>query len=402
MITLNIDMVKDAAEVLKNIARVTPLIPSPKINEHSNVYIKCENMQLTGSFKLRGGYYKISKLTESEAKKGVIACSAGNHAQGVALAAKKRGIKATICIPTGAPLSKIEATRSYGANVILCPGVYDDAYTTAMNLQKEYDYSFIHPFNDDYVMAGQGTIALEILEKLPNTEAVFVPIGGGGLISGIAYTIKQINPNCKIYGVQAEGAPSMYNSIKNGKTQKLNSVATMADGIAVKEPGNKTFEICSKYVDEIVTVSECEIATAILSLIENHKIVAEGAGAVSVAAAMFNKIDIKNKNVVCIVSGGNVDVNILSRIIDKALHKTGRIISFIAELSDKPGELNKILNIITKYEANIISIVHDRSNVDLNIGICLVDFVVETKNSEHINTLIKKLRENNYKILLKN
>lgn len=394
MITL--DMVKEAAEVLKDVARTTPLLASPKTNPKANVYIKCENMQVTGSFKLRGGYYKIAKLTDEEAAKGVIACSAGNHAQGVALAAQKRGIKATICIPEGAPLSKVEATRSYGADVVLCPGVYDDAYATAMKLQKEHGYTFIHPFNDDYVMAGQGTIALEVLDKLPEADVVFVPVGGGGIISGIAYTIKQLKPECKVYGVQAAGAPSMYNSLRDGKIEKLDTVMTMADGIAVKEPGDKTFEICSKYVDGIVTVTESEIATAILSLIENHKIVAEGAGAVSVAAAMFDKAQIGGKNVVCIVSGGNVDVNILSRIIDKALHKTGRVTSFTADIPDKPGQLNSLLRVVAKAGANVISINHDRVGIDLNIGRCLVDLVVETRDHNHADELFELLRENGY------
>ena len=399
MITL--DMVYEASNVLRGVATKTPIVESPKTNVNSNVYIKCENMQVTGSFKLRGGYYKMAKLTDEEAKKGVIACSAGNHAQGVALAAQKRGIKATICIPEGAPLSKVEATRSYGANVVLCPGVYDDAYATAMELQKKNGYTFIHPFNDDYVMAGQGTIALEVLETLPDVDVVFVPVGGGGIISGIAYTIKQLKPSCKVIGVQAEGAASMYNSIKNGEIQKLSSVVTMADGIAVKEPGDKTFEICSKYVDKIVTVSEGEIATAILSLIENHKLISEGAGAVSVAAAMFNKVDIRGKNVCCIVSGGNVDVNLLSRIIEKALHTRGRIVHFSAELPDKPGQLNNILRIVANAGGNVTSINHDRTVMDLSVGMCIVDLTIEARDHKHGNEILGLLSKNGYEVILR-
>ncbi len=397
MITL--DMVYDASQVLKSVARKTPVLASPKTNlKAKNVYIKCENMQVTGSFKLRGGYYKIAKLTDEEAEKGVIACSAGNHAQGVALAAQKRGIKATICIPEGAPVSKVEATRSYGAEVVLCPGVYDDAYATAMKLQEEHGYTFIHPFNDDYVMAGQGTIGLEVLDQIPDLDAVFVPVGGGGIISGIAYAIKQLKPECKVYGVQAAGAPSMYNSIRDGKIERLDSVVTMADGIAVKEPGDKTFEVCQKYVDEIVTVTEPEIATAILSLIEDHKLVAEGAGAVSVAAAMFDKVDITGKNVACIVSGGNVDVNILSRIIDKALLNTGRVTYFSVELPDKPGQLNRILRLVAKSGGNVTSIIHDRTEMDLNVGKCLVNLTVETRNHNHVKEILNLIRKDGYVI----
>ena len=395
---LTLEMVNEASQVLKEVAVVTPLIHSPKTNPKANVFIKCENMQVTGSFKLRGAYYKISKLTAEEAEKGVIACSAGNHAQGVALAAQKRGIKATICIPEGAPISKIENTKSYGADVVLCPGVYDDAYATAMKLKDENNYTFIHPFNDEYVIAGQGTIALEIFEHLEDVDVIFVPVGGGGIISGIAYTVKQIKPDCKVYGVQAAGAPSMYNSLRDGRIEKLDGVTTMADGIAVKEPGNITFDICEKYVDGIVTVSEDEIALAILSLLENHKVIAEGAGAVSVAAAMFDKAHIGGKNVACIVSGGNLDINILSRIVDKALHKLGRVKAFEVELDDKPGELEKFLEGLTEVGANIISINHNRYGIDLSVGKCIVDVVVEIRDNEHATQMFGILKSNGYKI----
>jgi len=340
---LTLDMVREAKEVLQDVIRNTPLISSQVINQKAEVYIKCENMQVTGSFKLRGAYYKISKLSDEEAKKGIIACSAGNHAQGVALAAQQRGIPAVICMPEGAPLSKVEATESYGAEVILCKGVYDDAYTKALELKEAHDYTFIHPFNDEYIMAGQGTVALEILEKLDDVDVVFVPIGGGGLISGIAYTIKKLRPECLVYGVQAVGASSMFQSIREGKIENLSEVNTMADGIAVKRPGDKTFEMCRQYVDGIVTVTEEEMATAILTLIEKHKMVAEGAGSVAVAAAMYDKVDIVGKKVVCVVSGGNVDVNILSRIIDKGLQNTGRLTEFSVVVADKPGQLHLLL-----------------------------------------------------------
>ena len=295
---LTLDNIYRASNVLREVVRKTDLVYAPKLNPGVDIYLKTENLQLTGSFKVRGAYYKMSKLTEEEKSHGVVACSAGNHAQGVALAAQKSGIKATICLPDGAPISKIEATKSYGADVCLVEGVYDDAYKKALSLRDECGYTFIHPFNDEDVIAGQGTIALEIEDQLPSLDAVIVPIGGGGLISGVAYAIKAINPNVKVYGVQAAGAPSMFNSVRDGEIEELASVSTIADGIAVKKPGDVTFDICTKYVDQIVTVTEDEIAAAILALMEQHKLVTEGAGAVAVAAAMFNKLDIKGKKVV--------------------------------------------------------------------------------------------------------
>lgn len=396
---LTLDMVKEAKEVLQDVIRNTPLISSQVINQKAEVYIKCENMQVTGSFKLRGAYYKISKLSDEEAKKGIIACSAGNHAQGVALAAQQRGIPAVICMPEGAPLSKVEATKSYGAKVILCKGVYDDAYTKALELKEANDYTFIHPFNDEYIMAGQGTVALEILEKLEDVDVVFVPIGGGGLISGIAYTIKKLRPECLVYGVQAVGAPSMFQSIREGKIENLSEVNTMADGIAVKRPGDKTFEMCRQYVDGIVTVTEEEMATAILTLIEKHKMVAEGAGSVAVAAAMYDKVDIVGKKVVCVVSGGNVDVNILSRIIDKGLQNTGRLTEFSVVVADKPGQLHLLLQIIAETGANIFSIYHDRVGNEIHVGKCLVDVIVETRNVKHSHRLFEAIKEKGYTIL---
>ena len=290
---LTLDKVYKASHVLKEVIRETDLIKAPKINKEAEVYLKTENLQVTGSFKVRGAYFKISQLSDEEKAKGVIACSAGNHAQGVALAASRAGIKSLICLPDGAPISKVEATKSYGAEVCLVEGVYDDAYAKALQLRDEKGYTFIHPFDDEDVIAGQGTIGLEVLEQLPDVDAVVVPIGGGGLISGVAYTIKQLNPKIKVYGVQAAGAPSMVNSIRDGKIERLDNVSTIADGIKVKEPGQHTFDICSKYVDEIVTVTDDEIAAAILALIEQQKLIAEGAGAVSVAAVMFDKVPVK-------------------------------------------------------------------------------------------------------------
>ena len=395
MVTL--EMIKDAEEDLKEVARSTPVISAPKIGE--NVSIKAENLQLTGSFKLRGAYYKISSLTPEEKAKGVIACSAGNHAQGVALSATKNGIKSTICIPAGAPLSKVEATRGYGGDVVLVPGVYDDAYAKAVELTEKNGYTFVHPFNDEKVIAGQGTIGLEILEQEPDVEAVFVPIGGGGLISGVACAIKSVKPECKVYGVQAAGAPSMFDSINKGEIIELANVSTIADGIAVKKPGDLTFEMCQKYVDGIVTVTEDEIATAILALMEMQKTVSEGAGATSVAAVMFDKVpEVKGKNIVCIVSGGNIDVSILSRVITKGLTKTGRITEVTTKVVDKPGQLIHLLQLVSDVGANIISIDHQREDKKSEINSCIVSMVLETRNIMHSEELCKTLQDNGYEI----
>ena len=302
-------------------------------------------------------------MTAEEKAKGVIACSAGNHAQGVALSATKNGIHSTICIPAGAPLSKVEATRGFGGDVVLVPGVYDDAYAKAVELTNEKGYTFVHPFNDEKVIAGQGTIGLEILEQEPHVDAVFVAIGGGGLASGVACAIKSVKPDCKVYGVQAAGAPSMYDSINKGEIIELESVSTIADGIAVKKPGDLTFEMCKKYLDGVVTVTEDEIATAILTLMETQKTVAEGAGASSVAAVMFDKVpEVKGKNIVCVISGGNIDVSILSRVITKGLTKTGRITEITTKVIDKPGQLINLLQLISNAGANIITIDHQRED----------------------------------------
>ncbi len=381
---MTLDKIYQAAFTLKDAARKTDLIKAPLINPESDVYLKTENLQVTGSFKLRGAYNKISRLSPEERKRGVIACSAGNHAQGVALAAAKNGIHALICIPDGAPISKVEATRSYGAEVRLVPGVYDDAYREACRLQKESGAVFIHPFDDEDVIAGQGTIGLEILEQLPDADAVFVPVGGGGLISGVAYAVKALRPECKVYGVQAAGAPSMVRSLHDKKIETLEGVSTFADGIAVKCPGKLTYDLCSKYVDDIVTVTDDEIATAILALIEQHKMIAEGAGAVSVAAAMFGKADIKGKKAVCLVSGGNIDVTILSRVISRGLIKEGRQGRLTVELTDRPGELKEVSAIIAGLGGNVVSVRHDRSGEETNITACTLSIGVETRNRAHL------------------
>lgn len=396
---MTLDNVYRASYALKDIIRKTDVIYAPKLRRDADIYLKTENLQITGSFKVRGSYYKMSTLSPEEKERGVIACSAGNHAQGVALSAQKNGIKAVICLPDGAPISKIEATKSYGAEVCLVEGVYDDAYKKALELRDKEGYTFIHPFDDEDVIAGQGTIALEIIEQLPNVDAVIVPVGGGGLISGIAYTIKALNPRVKVYGVQANGAPSMYKSIKNEKIEELQSVSTIADGIAVKKPGNLTYELCSKYVDDIVTVSDDEISAAILALMEQHKLVTEGAGAISVAAAMFGKLDIAGKKVVCLLSGGNIDVTILSRVIKRGLLMSGRTAQLMIELVDKPGQLKNVSRIIADMGGNVISVHHERANEGSDVNGCYLRIVLETRNFEHIADIKKALIDFGFKLL---
>lgn len=396
---LTLDNVYRASYTLKGIIRKTDVIHAPKLCSDAELYLKTENLQITGSFKVRGSYYKMSRLSEEEKTRGVIACSAGNHAQGVALSAQKNGIKAVICLPDGAPISKVEATKSYGAEVCLVEGVYDDAYKKALELRDEKGYTFIHPFDDEDVIAGQGTIGLEIAEQIPDLDAVIVPVGGGGLISGVAYTLKMLNPRVKVYGVQASGAPSMLNSVKDGKIEMLYSVSTIADGIAVKKPGDLTYSICKQYVDEIVTVSDDEISAAILALMEQHKLVTEGAGAVSVAAAMFHKVDIKGKKVVCLLSGGNIDVTILSRVIKRGLLMSGRTCQLMIELVDKPGQLKNVSRIIADLGGNVISVHHERANEGSNVNGCYLRVVLETRNFEHIEQIKNALSDFGFKLL---
>ena len=396
---LTIDNVYRASKELKNVARKTDVLYAPKLCPGVDLYLKTENLQITGSFKVRGAYYKMTKLSAEEKVRGVVACSAGNHAQGVALAAQKNGIKAVICLPDGAPISKVEATKSYGAEVCLVEGVYDDAYQKALQLRDEKGYTFLHPFNDEDVIAGQGTIALEIAEQLPDLDAVLVPIGGGGLIAGIAYTMKTLNPNVKVIGVEAKGAPSMKNSIAHGGLEELSSVSTIADGIAVKKPGDLTYEICKQYVDEIVTVSDDEISAAILALMEQHKLVTEGAGAVGVAAAMFNKVDLKGKKAVCLLSGGNIDVTILSRVIKRGLLMSGRSCQLMIELMDKPGQLKNVSRIIADLGGNVTSVHHERANEGSDVNGCYLRIVLETRNYEHIAQIRQALTDFGFKLL---
>ena len=391
MAELDISEVFNASKVLAGVARHPRLIGPVKGITDCEVYLKPENLQHTGSFKLRGAYYKISLLSPEEKAKGVIACSAGNHAQGVALGATHNGIKSIICLPAGAPISKIEATKALGAEVCLVPGVYDDAYAKALELQKEHGYTLVHPFDDPLVIAGQGTIGLEIIKEMDDVDAVIVPIGGGGLISGVAFALKTLKPNIEVYGVQAEGAPSMAESIERDERIRLDAVSTIADGIAVKEPGINTFEMVKKYVDKIVTVTDDEVAAAILYLIEKQKLVSEGAGATPMAAVLFHKLPLKGKKVVCLVSGGNIDVTSLNRVIARGLVKAGRDCNLVIQAADKPGQLAEICAVIGKHGGNILSVKHDRVESE-NVNGCRLLIELETRNHEHIAEIKDGLR----------
>ena len=387
-----------ARENLTGVIHKTNLELSHTFSElaENTIYLKTENLQKTGSFKIRGAYNHIKSLNDTERAKGVIAASAGNHAQGVAFGATRAGIASTIIMPIGAPISKVLATKSYGAEVILHGENYDDAYNKALELQKEKGGTFIHAFDNKEVIAGQGTIGLEILDELPDVDSIVVPIGGGGLISGIAIAVKSLKPQIKIIGVEAQGAACMKASRDSGKICNLTTAQTIADGIAVKCPGELTYGIIEKYVDDIVTVSDEEIASTILMLLERAKLVAEGAGAVSLAALVYKKTQQANKKIVAVLSGGNIDVNFISRIIDKGLVKTGRNVRLKTIMTDKPGNLQQFLRIIAENRANVISIHHDRLKADIAVDQALVEVALETQSPEHVKTLVNNLNQNGF------
>lgn len=396
---ISMAMLHDAQRVLKPVINRTPVIQTKGIVPGCDFYLKADCLQKTGAFKLRGAYYKLSTLTDEEKARGVIACSAGNHAQGVAFAARDMGIPATICIPAGAPLSKIETTRSYGANVVLVPGVYDDAHAEAVRLRDEQGLTFIHPFDDERVMAGQGTIGLEIAEQLPDVDAVLVPIGGGGLIAGVASALRQLKPACRIIGVQAAGAASMADSLRAGHILTLPEVHTVADGIQVKTPGEKTFAICREAVDEVVTVGEAEIASAILTVLERQKLMVEGAGAVGVAAAMYGELDLRGKTVCALLSGGNLDVTMLERIITRGLAREGRTVGFSTVLPDRPRALAGLLGIVSELGANVLEVSHERSSLKADLGSTVVHLLVETRNRAHVDELFDALHREGYQLI---
>ncbi len=391
--------VKEAAEILKGVSKKTELMYSSIFSDESGneIYLKPENLQVTGAFKIRGAYNKISKLSEEEKKRGVIASSAGNHAQGVAYAAQKLGIKATIVMPKTTPLIKVAATKSYGANVILHGDYYDEAYAKAKELQKENNYVFVHPFDDLDVIAGQGTIGLEILEDLKDVDCIIVPVGGGGLISGIAAAVKAINPEVKIIGVEPEGAKAMKKSIEKNTVVNLDTVKTIAEGVAVKKPGDITFEIIKNYVDEIITVSDFDIMEAFLVVLEKQKLIAETSGVLPLAA--LKKISDKNKKIVCVVSGGNIDVVTISSMINRGLVSKGRLFCFTVDLPDKPGELLKISEILAKLNANVIKLDHNQFKTFDRFMQVQLEITVETNGHEHVNQIIGHLNEAGYRIV---
>lgn len=394
--------IQEARNRLKNIAYKTGLVHNTTFSEMTGnyVYLKTENLQKTGSFKVRGAFNKISHLPEEQRQYGVIASSAGNHAQGVAMAATAYGIKSTIVMPKHAPLSKIAATKNYGAKVVLHGEVFDEAYEKAKELQEQTGAIFVHAFDDREIIAGQGTIGLEILEDLPDTDIIVVPIGGGGLISGIAIAAKNIKPTVKIVGVQTKNLPSMAKAISQNRITKVEGPPTIADGIAVKSPGQLTFKIVQQYVDDIVTVDEDEIANAILLLLERAKVVSEGAGAASVAALLNRMDNVRDKKIVALISGGNIDVNMLSRIIDKGLVKSGRKIFVNTLIQDRPGTLSQLLNLMAETEANVLSVTHDRSALDIPLGYAKVKLELETADEEHVEKIKELLAQSNYSFTL--
>jgi len=396
---LNLKEVQNAAKRLANIAHITPFAYAPILSKKTdkNIYLKKDNLQITGSFKLRGAFNKIATLIESGNNKGVVAASAGNHAQGVAFGAKHFNIEATIFMPESTPLNKVQGVESLGAKVVLKGSNYDEAYEYALKFANENNLSFVHPFADDYVMAGQGTIALEIFKEIDNLDAIVVPVGGGGLISGVAMVAKELNPNIKIFGVAAEGAPAMAKSFKAKKPISTKSVKTIADGIAVKNASQITLNYILKYVDDIITVCDDEIASAILFLLERQKLLVEGAGAVGIAALIHNKIDMpKNSNICVILSGGNIDVTMLSLIIEKGLVKSYRKMKLVVTLIDKPGALEEFASLMRKVQANIVQIGYDRTSTDLEFGDAHVSVAVETKGKEHQEQIRNILKEHGY------
>ena len=388
-----------AKEKLSKVLLKTSLIQSPIFSKEAGneVYIKPENLQKTGSFKIRGAYNKITNLSDEEKKKGVIASSAGNHAQGVAYGAKESGIKAVIVMPKSTPLIKVESTKQYGAEVVLHGDVYDDAFKKAKELEEKEGYIFVHPFDDEDVIYGQGTIALEILEELPETDIILVPIGGGGLISGIACAAKILKPEIKIIGVEPDGAASAYEAIKEDKVVELKEANTIADGTAVKKIGNTTFEYIKKYVDEIITVSDYELMESFLLLVEKHKIIAENSGILSLAA--LKKLKEKNKKVVSVVSGGNIDVLMISSMINKGLIRRDRIFNFSVNIPDKPGELAKVVDLIAQQGANVVKLEHNQFKNLSRFKDIELQITVETNGSEHIQKLTQAFEEKGYEIV---
>lgn len=387
-----------AAKQLEGIVRKTPLVYSEFFSELSGnaTYLKLENLQTTGAFKLRGAYNRISMLSEEERQRGVITASAGNHAQGVAYAAQKLGVNAVICMPATTPILKVEATRALGADVVLYGNGFDDAYAHSLELQKEKGFVYIHPFNDRNVIVGQGTIALELIDALKDVDAILVPVGGGGLASGIALGTKLVNPQVKVIGVEPENAACMKAALSCGRVITLPSADTVADGCAVRTAGTLTFEFCRRYLDEIITVSEMEIMSALLSLIEKHKLIAEGAGVLSLAA--LQKLNMRGKKIAVLISGGNIDISTISALISKALISRGRVFRFSVQLPDKPGQLLNVAQILTDQDANVIRLDHDQTMVTDSFQKVQLTVTVEAHGQEHIERIVRALAENDFEI----
>ena len=397
---MDLNQIISAREKMKGIIHQTPLDFSQTFTDmsHNEVYLKLENLQKTGSFKVRGSINKLTSLSKEELSKGVIAASAGNHAQGVAYSSKMLNIPCTIVMPKGAPLSKIQATKNYGAEIVLEGDVFDDALAHAMELSEKQGFTLVHTFDDDEIIAGQGTVGLEILEQLPDVEAIICPVGGGGLIAGIAVAVKEKNPNVAIYGVEASACPSMAQSLLEKKPITVASSPTVADGIAVKKPGVRNLEIVEKYVDDLVTVDELEIIRTMFLLLERNKLLVEGSGASSLAALLYEKLNIRGKKVVALLSGGNVDVNFISRIIERGMVEAGRYARFSIIIVDKPGGLQRVLTNITEADANILSVHHTRMGRNIYPGYTEIEFAVETKSHEHILDLQKALTAKGYRV----
>ncbi|RKO67908.1 threonine ammonia-lyase [Desulfofundulus salinus] len=399
-IPLNLAMIQEARKRLAGVIHHTPLDHSTTFSRLTGreVYFKLENLQKTGSFKIRGAYNKIMSLTLEERQRGVIAASAGNHAQGVAYAATRAGIPSTVVMPEGAPISKVMATRGYGAQVILAGGGYDEAFDYARRMQKETGATLVHGFDDPLVAAGQGTIGLELLDELPDLDAVLVPVGGGGLIAGIAVAIKSLKPQVRVIGIQSRGAPAVYLSLKGDHRQQLVTTATIADGISVRRPGEFTLEVMRRYVDDVLLVDDEEIARAILMLLERSKIVVEGAGAVVLAALLHGHLSLPGAKVALVLSGGNIDVNILSIIIERGLVKSGRIIRLRTVVTDQPGSLQRLLGVLAAVRANVISINHDRIKPQVPLKQAEVELLLETSDVEHMERVMAALTREGYRV----
>ncbi|MEG0327938.1 MAG: threonine ammonia-lyase [Erysipelothrix sp.] len=396
---IDIDKVFDANDVLQDIVTKTPVVKAEGLSEDVEVFLKCENLQKTGSFKLRGATYFLSQLSQDEKNRGVIAWSAGNHAQGVAHAAKNLGIKATIFIPECGSASKIAATRAMGANVKLVPGCFDDAKRVAKAYKDVHELVGVPPFNDDDIIAGQATVALEMIEQIKEFDAVVVPVGGGGLISGIAYVIKTLMPHCKVYGVEAEGAASMRASLQNQDIQCLSDVETIADGIAVKEPGSRNFMMTQQYVDDIITVSDYEISESILHIMEKNKMIVEGAGATAFAAIKFDKLP-EHKRIACVLSGGNIDIELLNKVVSRALFQQRRLVKFKVEIPDRSGSLHEIIEIIANEKGNIVNVEHDRFHSNMKINYCIAKIAYEAPTVDTASIIEQKLQQGGYQILV--